>query len=155
MLVMAWVFTAITFVQAQMKGREIAFVAFAVATVALWALVVRSLRMAVVVGPRGITSRGFTRTIKISWAEVSEIELGGGVGTAGGATAPVVVRIRPGKPPQRIELGMIGTYGVSRRGVARAEQANVELRRRLADWRNEHLADPLRQTAEGETGGSK
>lgn len=79
------------------------------------------------VNDRGIKVRGYWLTTTIPWEEVVEIQrhhpnVSGMAGLVG-ATSPAVVRRRKGKPDKRIELRIIGTYGLTRRGQTLGDRA--------------------------------
>lgn len=104
---------------------------------------VRALLLGVWARPSGIVMRGLTSTTTIPWGEVQEIRvssLTSGAGAMVGATTPVVVRIRPGKEPEVVELNAVGGYGMFRSGPTLEERAAMGLNEHLARWRKEHSA---------------
>lgn len=111
----------------------------AVLAMVLWAGTVRAPFLAVFARPRGIVIRGLARTVTIPWEEIEEVT-GAGVTTgtvvAPGATTPVVVRRgRGGRKSKRIELNVLGGWGVSRSRPTPAERAIADLNAHLAQWR--------------------
>lgn len=104
---------------------------------------VRALLLGVWARPSGIVMRGLTRTTTIPWGEVEEIRvspLTTGAAAVAGATSPVVVRNRPGKEPELVELNVLGGYGMFRSGPTLEERAAMGLNEHLARWRKEHSA---------------
>jgi hypothetical protein len=90
--------------------------------------------------PRGVVIRGLTRTRTIPWADIVEITGDGQpAGAAGmlGATAPVVVRRNPKNgEEERINLEMLGGYGVSRVRPTPADRAINDLNTLLDQWKS-------------------
>jgi hypothetical protein len=103
----------------------------------------RALFLGVFAGPQGITMRGLTHTTKIPWAEVEEITtdvMATSAAGMAGAVSPVVIRRRPGGDAKRVELNVLGGYGVYRKRPTLGERAVSGLTAHLQRFRAERAA---------------
>jgi len=114
--------------------------------IAAWAGVgmVRALLIGVWVDDRRIAIRGPFWTTVIPWEEVVEIQrhhpMASGVAGLVGATSPAVVRRRKGKPDRRVELRVIGTYELTRRGRSLGERTIEGLTWHWERWKASNVA---------------
>lgn len=83
--------------------------------------------------------RGLWRTTVIPWGEVTQITDGQMTGSASGTGTTVVVQRRRlnGGEPERVELNVLGGYGLGRIRPAPAERAITDLNQHLARWHNQ------------------
>lgn len=111
---------------------------------ALWLGVgaARAMFLGVFARRKGIVMRGLWRTTVIPWDEVTEITGGQMTSNAAGVgTTVVVLRRRPnGAEPKRVELNVLGGYGLSRIRPTPAERAITDLNQHLATWHNQRAA---------------
>jgi hypothetical protein len=110
----------------------------------------RSLFVGVFARPEGIVARHIWRTVTIPWAEVTEISNGkqqSGAAGAIGATTPFVMRTRPGHAPRRVELNVLGGYGLSPKRPTPAEVAVADLNAHLATWRDQQVSTEISRSS--------
>ena len=108
-----------------------------------WIGTFRVARRGVFARPEGIVVRTHVRTTRIPWDEVRSIGMGavsGGAAGAAGASAPVVVRQRPGRPePEELELDLLGGYRPGGEGRTLAERAAKGLNEVWDQWRKQSV----------------
>jgi hypothetical protein len=140
LLAFAAILTGVIFEEGRLRGfGSPSAIGFALAALAFWIATARALFVGVWARPHGVVVRGPVRTVTIPWAEVKRISyepMITGAAALGGATAPVLIRQRPGKPEERVELTVLGGYGINRRGLTPAVRATHDLNLHLARWRD-------------------
>jgi DMSO reductase anchor subunit len=127
--IMAGIFTGVT-VQEFHRKESIAAWGFAIVACLLWVSAIRSPTLGVTARPNGIVVRNLMHTTTIPWNEIAAITSGRMTSSAAGlagATAPVVTRIRPGKPAKYVELRVLGGYGISRKRPTLGQRAVADL----------------------------
>jgi hypothetical protein len=111
-----------------------ALIVFAFGAVVFWIAAARAPFLGVWARPRGIVLRWPMWTVTIPWAEVVRVTaepiLPAPV-DVGGATLAVIIRRRPGRGEERVELGVLRGYGGSKLAERAVEGLNAHLRR----WR--------------------
>lgn len=129
------ILAGVAFEEGRLRGfGSISAIGFAVAALLFGAGAVRAFFVGVLVRPDGIVVRRLERTIKIPWAEVARIGLEpmrSGAASLGGATSPAIIRRRADGREQRVELSVLGGYGIGK-GPTLAERAVAGLRERWA-----------------------
>ncbi|GGK11222.1 hypothetical protein GCM10010123_46500 [Pilimelia anulata] len=137
---MAAILTMVTFDHVS-KGNWATVALFGVMSFIGWVGAVRALTIGVTTTPQKVVSRGFTKTTTIAWADVQAIvdptESPGPAGTLG-ATAPSILRKRPGKPNDIVILDGLANYGIGRRRPSLGERAIADLNEHLSQWRRTH-----------------